>query len=617
MGWKGKRVFGLGEWLPIIFISLPHPLSPLLLLLTVDHRDSISSVNSPDATFLSSFAFPELSEDLLSSFALPVPYTQAHALSSSDMDVVSVKLKEVIVKCQQQDQRPHSVLDHSRSVDRPHMLTSSLFSDSSSTTLTNGAGTGDQVTSPDFDRAISPTSDSLSTSLDDPDGMRCSSALSKNSTQSEDTGLPSSDLIQRDPCCALPKKGSVSRESSKSPDSSKYNGRTDTPDETSSKDSSLVGSRRGSKADMSKSIQDTDMYIDSVFDLDVSAEEACDTPKAESKLFRKGSMDTASRDLSIYSTESAARKPHPLLKRRDTELSIRTPLDSKPVAIIGRSGEGSLKSKRYASISAGSGGTLRGVKPRSNPTATLSMKKVKRPELSTGVFSPAKKVNTKMLKLVLAGNDCLVSSVAHAYCHLLLTEPSLFSGLEILFYYIPLCQASTIYGHTGEIPQMGTNADLPEPFCATTDLTGNTIHIARFLSYLDSWYERNVMLAVHNTLRIIPTVGWLFQNPSHLLHILTHTCSHIHPHTHMLIHTPTLTCSYIHPHTHAHAHLHRINCHHSCKDSPLLKRVTPQLHPEGPSTLPRYVGCLQSSLWVHLACCPGAAQCGVQLLSRG
>ena len=386
--------------------------------------------------------------------------------------------------------------------------------------------------SPDLDRACSPSSDSLS--VEELDAMRCGSALSKNSTQSEDTGPAPSDLTRGD-ACALPQtlteRGSVSSESSKSPDPYRCNNRADTPDEGSSKGDSLVGSRRGSKAETPKSIQDNDSvsaYIDCVFELDGSVDD-CDTPRAESILFRTGSVDTTS----IITTDSTKRKPHPSLKRRDTELSIRTPQDSKPVAIIGRSGEGSMRNKRYGMVSSSngtSGQTTLRVKPRSNPTATLSMKKAKRPELSTGVFSPAKKVNTKMVKLILAGNDTLVTSVADAYTRLLMSDPSIFSGLEVLFYYIPLSHTSTAYGHMSDVPQVGAGSgDLPEPFNTTADLTGNTIHIARFLSYMDSWYERNVMLAVHNTLRIIPTVGKYWP-----LYFTKQPHTHTHTHTHTL-----------------------------------------------------------------------------------
>lgn len=462
----------------------PLPLILNILLLgscfLADSCDGISSVNSPGTSSQSSFVFPEISEDLLASFALPIPYAQAHTLASSQLDVVMPKLKEVIARCQQSD------------------LTSDRSFLSDSTTLM--AGTRDQVTSPDWERASSPGSDGLP--MEDTDARRCGSSMSRNSTQSEDAGPQTSDPERRESFCTLTGR-SVSPDPCKSPDPSKCIGLTDTTDETSLKDGSLADSRTNSRLGVSRSSQDNDSVVDGVYDFEGASQNSCDTPKPDLRLTRTGSMDTASRDF----PPASSGRPHAPLKRRDTEMSIRTQTGSRQVTIMGQSGESSQRD-RYGSTSAGSvagTGTLRGVKSRSNPSATLSTKKKNRPGLSTGVFSPAKKVNTKMVKLVLAGNDHLVSSVAQAYTRLVVSEPSLLSGLEVLFYHIPLCQASTVY--TVDIPQVGANADLPEPFCATSDFTGNSIHIGRFLSYMDSWYERNVMLAVHNTLRIIPTVS--------------------------------------------------------------------------------------------------------------
>ena len=53
-----------------------------------------------------------------------------------------------------------------------------------------------------------------------------------------------------------------------------------------------------------------------------------------------------------------------------------------------------------------------------------------------------------------------------------------------------------------------TNGDLPEPMLEQLDMSGNDIHIGRFLAHMDSWYERNVMLTVHHTLRLLPSVSW-------------------------------------------------------------------------------------------------------------
>ncbi len=50
-------------------------------------------------------------------------------------------------------------------------------------------------------------------------------------------------------------------------------------------------------------------------------------------------------------------------------------------------------------------------------------------------------------------------------------------------------------------------AELPEPMFEQVDFSGNDVHMGRFLAHMDSWYERNLMMAVHHLLRLIPSVS--------------------------------------------------------------------------------------------------------------
>lgn len=126
---------------------------------------------------------------------------------------------------------------------------------------------------------------------------------------------------------------------------------------------------------------------------------------------------------------------------------------------------------------------------------------------------------TRLVKVMLAGNDRLVSHTAKAYAHLQMDEPNLLSGLELQFYYIPLSRASLIHSQFPELARAslgagmpgggggGAFSDLPEPMFEQVDMSGNDVHIGRFLAHMDSWYERNVMMSVHHLLRLIPCVS--------------------------------------------------------------------------------------------------------------
>ncbi len=185
---------------------------------------------------------------------------------------------------------------------------------------------------------------------------------------------------------------------------------------------------------------------------------------------------------------------------------------------------GSPGLKRYPSISGGahsprsmsiSGGSslvnLRTQLKRKSTSYNLSVKRQSR-KTSTTVLSPTHKPSLKLVKVVLAGNDIMVSHTAKAYAHLRTDEPNLFSGLDIRFYHVPLSKASTVYGidmggaSVSSTPRV--NPELPEPMMEHLNTSGNDVHIGRFLAHMDSWYECNLMIAVHHLLRLLPAVSW-------------------------------------------------------------------------------------------------------------
>lgn len=169
---------------------------------------------------------------------------------------------------------------------------------------------------------------------------------------------------------------------------------------------------------------------------------------------------------------------------------------------------------RTMSISGGSVmGSLRGIQLRKSTSHSLSVKQRSRKTSTSAVVSPTHKPNLKLVKIVLAGNDILVSHTAKAYAYLRMEEPNLFSGLEMRFYHVPLSRASAIHGidigGTSLYSATSQNPDLPEPLFEQVDMSGNDVHIGRFLAHMDSWYERNLMIAAHHLLRILPSVSYL------------------------------------------------------------------------------------------------------------
>ena len=176
---------------------------------------------------------------------------------------------------------------------------------------------------------------------------------------------------------------------------------------------------------------------------------------------------------------------------------------------------------RTMSITGGAGGAVSPlgggrVKIRANPSATISIKRKPR-KSSVALLSPTHKSNLKLVKVVLAGNDILVGHAAKAYSYLRCEEPNLLNGLDVRFYYVPLSRASLIHSlnsdsSTPTFPSSSsspsaTPSDLPEPLFEQINTSGNDVHIGRFLAHMDSWYERNVMIATHHLLRLVPCVS--------------------------------------------------------------------------------------------------------------
>ena len=56
-------------------------------------------------------------------------------------------------------------------------------------------------------------------------------------------------------------------------------------------------------------------------------------------------------------------------------------------------------------------------------------------------------------------------------------------------------------------PTKKTKKTEPEPMMEQFNTSGNDVHIGRFLAHMDSWYERNLMIAAHHLLRLLPAVS--------------------------------------------------------------------------------------------------------------
>ena len=87
-------------------------------------------------------------------------------------------------------------------------------------------------------------------------------------------------------------------------------------------------------------------------------------------------------------------------------------------------------------------------------------------------------------------------------------EPALFTNLEVRFYYIPL-SVTTFVSSAEDRSALKKKDNMPEFLseASQNSILGEDVWLACYLSQFDSWYERNVLLAVHKALRIIPAVS--------------------------------------------------------------------------------------------------------------
>jgi hypothetical protein len=161
---------------------------------------------------------------------------------------------------------------------------------------------------------------------------------------------------------------------------------------------------------------------------------------------------------------------------------------------------------RTSSVNQGNssgGGSVR-VKQRSTASSdSVKLKGRRNQSLASTVFGGGNSCG-RVLKFIIVGDDEMLSNTAKAFTFLRCAEPNLFWNLEIQFNYIPLSQGSSGYA-TLNGASSGLLCELPEPAneLKCKQLAGDVL-IGRFLAHMDSWYEQNIMLAVHNTLRLIP-----------------------------------------------------------------------------------------------------------------
>jgi hypothetical protein len=128
---------------------------------------------------------------------------------------------------------------------------------------------------------------------------------------------------------------------------------------------------------------------------------------------------------------------------------------------------------------------------------------IKKSSFKNSFHTKANEDIRREVKVVVVGNDRTLSRMANAYAELRHDEPALFSNLEVRFYYIPL--SVTTFTEDSSALKKKENC-MPEFLAETSQnsILGEDIWLACYLSQFDSWYERNVVLAVHKALRVIP-----------------------------------------------------------------------------------------------------------------
>ena len=249
------------------------------------------------------------------------------------------------------------------------------------------------------------------------------------------------------------------------------------------------------------------------------------SPNSSDEVFDTSSSQASSQESSDLQSCNSQQTPSKAISRSQTLLIRRKTVPSnihRPMSTVGGT---SLKSNGTSIIShAPSYGTSR--KGYTNvagtpqislsiPIGSLKLLSGRRPSMAlprkkkiplAGAGSPAHSSlpRLRVLKIVLSGNDLLVCHTAKAYAYLLVEEPNLFVGLDIRFYHVPLSTAS---GADWQTRELNSATDTLDAMLEQPNACGSDVNIGRYMSHLDSWYERNVALAVHHSLRLIPAVS--------------------------------------------------------------------------------------------------------------
>ena len=247
-----------------------------------------------------------------------------------------------------------------------------------------------------------------------------------------------------------------------------------------------------------------------------------DSPGSSDEIFNKSPNSQGSLSSDHSSPQSRGRGGVAKLTRRQTVPAKLHPKKSRGTSIISHAPSIWTAHKGYTNL----GGTptislatipLKTKVPLGRK-GSISLPKKKKVAPLAGAGSPihANSPKLRVLKIMLAGNDQLVCHAAKAYAHLLTEEPNLFTGLDVRFYHVPLSCATTADWMAPE-RNTATSSGRDSPETVVGELTnscGLDVNIGRFMSHLDSWYERNVALAVHHSLRVLPPISGQSLSPS-------------------------------------------------------------------------------------------------------
>ena len=424
-------------------------------------------------------------------FSLPPPYIPTHALDNCQYPTVLTKFRDILVKAQKKnsletqgkESLPTSATKEGNVVNGGG--SHRTFSNSSQTSIdSTGSSSMEQSGTPEKHSSI-------------PNGHVV------NGEKVEDGKSHDSHVTSHDPALIrTPSPRPVGTNAGNN--STALNGERDHPSADSTSGNSTIGNGREPVHTRQMSGENRRSVDDSVFP---------SSPGQE--VSDKASVYSKDRSHENDQEQAQVRKS-PLIRRATVPSNFMAKLNSSsPVQSSLQFSQGSnafgTSSQKYTGVRSMSinPGSMR-VKMRPNPSANPSLRHKKVRKTSAGIVTPVQNPNLKILKIVLAGNDLLISHMAKAYAYLQLEEPNLLSGMEVRFYYIPLSRASVAHWQLHELSMASqlANGDLPEPMLEQLDMSGNDIHIGRFLAHMDSWYERNVMSTVHHTLRLLPSVSW-------------------------------------------------------------------------------------------------------------